>query len=58
VVIRVLLTWNPASSEVTGETVGSVLVQIAERLEAIAIHTFDSEDGERLGELAAEPSVV
>ena len=49
---RVLLTWNPASSEVTGETVGSVLVQIAERLEVVAMHTLDSGDGVRLGELA------
>jgi diacylglycerol kinase family enzyme len=51
---RVLLVWNPAATEVTGESVGSVLTQMAERVEVVAMHTLDSGDGERLGKLAAE----
>ena len=49
---RVLLIWNPASSGATGETVGSVLVQIAERFEVVAMHTLAQGDASRLGELA------
>jgi diacylglycerol kinase family enzyme len=51
---RVLLVWNPASTEVTGDSVGSVLVQLAERVEVVAMHTLDAGDGERLGGLAAD----
>ena len=51
---RVLLIWNPASTEVTGETVGSVLVQLAERFEVVAVHTAGPGDGERLGDQAVE----
>ena len=53
---RVLLVWNPASTEVTAETVGSVLVQMAERVEVVAMHTLDAGDGERLGRHAADES--
>ncbi|MGN6797763.1 MAG: diacylglycerol/lipid kinase family protein [Gaiellaceae bacterium] len=51
---RVLLVWNPTSSEVTSESIGSVLVQLAERLEVVAMQTLDGGDGERLGRLAAD----
>ena len=51
---RVLLVWNPASSEVTGETVGSVLVQVAEKLEVVAMHTQAKGDAARLAKLAVE----
>jgi diacylglycerol kinase family enzyme len=51
---RVLLIWNPASSEVTGETVGSVLVQIAEQVEVVAMHTQAKGDAARLAKLAVE----
>ena len=51
-----LLVWNPASTEVTAATVGSVLVQLAERVEVVAMHTLDAGDGVRLGRLAADES--
>jgi len=50
----VLLVWNPASTEVTADTVGSVLVQMAERMEVVSMHTLGAGDGERLGRLAAD----
>lgn len=53
---RVLLVWNPASTEVNAESVGSVLVQLAERVEVVAMQTLDAGDGERLGRLAADES--
>ena len=51
---RVLLVWNPASTQVNAESVGSVLVQLAERVEVVAMQTLDGGDGERLGRLAAD----
>jgi diacylglycerol kinase family enzyme len=51
---RVLLVWNPASTEVNAESIGSVLVRLAERLEVVAMQTLDAGDGERLGRLAAD----
>ena len=36
---RILLIWNPVSTEVKGETLGSVLVLLAEHLEVVAMHT-------------------
>jgi diacylglycerol kinase family enzyme len=51
---RVLLVWNSASTGVTDDTVGSVLTQMAERVEVVAMHTLDAGDGERLGRLAAD----
>jgi diacylglycerol kinase family enzyme len=50
----VLLIWNPVSSGVTTETLGSVLVRVAERFEVVAMHTLGPGDAVRLGELAAE----
>jgi diacylglycerol kinase family enzyme len=55
---RVLLVWNPASSGVTDDTVGSVLLQMAERVEVVAMHTLDAGDGERLGRLEAYEGFV
>ena len=51
---RVLLVWNPVSTEVTAESVGSVLVRMAARLEVVAMHTLRPGDAERLGRLAVE----
>jgi diacylglycerol kinase family enzyme len=51
---RVLLVWNPASTEVNADSIGSVLVRLAERVEVVAMHTLDAGDGERLGRLAAD----
>ena len=51
---RILLVWNPASTEVNAQSIGSVLVRLAERLEVVAMHTQDAGDGERLGRLAAD----
>ena len=51
---RLLLVWNPASTEVSTESIGSVLVQLAERVEVVAMHTMEAGDGERLGRFAAE----
>jgi len=51
---RVLLVWNPASTEVNAESIGSVLVQLAERVEVVAMQTLDAGDGVRLGRLAAD----
>lgn len=51
---RVLLIWNPVSTEVRAETVGSVLVRLAERVEVVAMHTLGPGDAVRLGELAVE----
>jgi diacylglycerol kinase (ATP) len=51
---RVLLIWNPVSTEVTAETVGAVLVRLAERVEVVAMHTRGPGDAVRLGELAIE----
>lgn len=53
---RVLLIWNPVSTEVVAETVGSVLVAIAPRFEVVAMHTKRPGDAVRLGELAVEES--
>jgi diacylglycerol kinase family enzyme len=50
----VLLVWNPVSTQVTGETVGSVLVRMAARLEVVAMHTLAPGDAERLGGVALE----
>jgi diacylglycerol kinase family enzyme len=50
----VLLVWNPVSTEVTAETVGSVLVETAARLEVVAMHTLAPGDAERLGGVAVE----
>ncbi|HEY6052704.1 MAG TPA: diacylglycerol kinase family protein, partial [Gaiellaceae bacterium] len=49
-----LLIWNPVSTEVRAETVGSVLVRLAERVEVVAMHTRGPGDAVRLGELAVE----
>jgi diacylglycerol kinase family enzyme len=49
---KVLLVWNPVSTEVTAESVGSVLVALAARLEVVAMHTLGAGDAERLGDLA------
>jgi diacylglycerol kinase family enzyme len=51
---RVLLVWNPASTEVNADSIGSVLVRLAERVEVVAMQTLDAGDGERLGRLAAD----
>jgi diacylglycerol kinase family enzyme len=51
---QVLLVWNPVSTEVTAESVGSVLVAMAARLEVVAMHTLEAGDAERLGGLAVE----
>jgi diacylglycerol kinase family enzyme len=51
---QVLLVWNPVSTQVTAESVGSVLVAMAARLEVVAMHTLEAGDGERLGGLAVE----
>jgi diacylglycerol kinase family enzyme len=50
----VLLVWNPVSTEVTADSVGSVLVRMAARLEVVAMHTTAPGDAERLGGLAVE----
>lgn len=49
-----MLIWNPVSTEVSAEAVGSVLVRLAERIEVVAMHTRGLGDGVRLGELAVE----
>lgn len=51
---RTLLIWNPVSTEVNADSVGSVLVQMAARLEVVAMHTRGPGDAERLGHLAVE----
>lgn len=51
---RVLLVWNPVSTEVTAESVGSVLVRLAARFEVVAMHTLRAGDAARLGVLAVE----
>ena len=51
---RILLVWNPVSTEVTGETVGSVLVRLSEHYDTVAMHTLEAGDGMRLGRLAAD----
>jgi len=51
---RVLLIWNPISTGVTAESLGSTLTRIAPRLEVVAMHITESGDAERLGELAVE----
>lgn len=48
------MIWNPVSTEVTADTVGSVLVRLAERLEVVAMHTRGPGDAVRLGELAVQ----
>lgn len=48
------MVWNPVSTEVTAESVGSVLVAMATRLEVVAMHTLETGDAERLGGLAVE----
>jgi diacylglycerol kinase family enzyme len=50
----VLLVWNPASTEVTAESVGAVLVRVAARMEVVAMHTRGPGDAERLGAAAAD----
>jgi diacylglycerol kinase family enzyme len=49
---RVLLIWNPVSTEVNGESLGSVLVRLAERLEVVAMHTTVQDDAGRLAQAA------
>lgn len=49
-----LLVWNPVSTGVTAESIGSVLVRAAARLEVIAMHTLEAGDAERLGGEAAD----
>lgn len=49
-----LLIWNPVSTEVTAETVGSVLVRLAEQVEVVSMHTRGPGDAVRLGELAIQ----
>jgi diacylglycerol kinase family enzyme len=51
---RVLLVWNPTSTGVTSDSIGGLLVQLAERIEVVAMQTLDAGDGERLGRLAAD----
>lgn len=51
---RVLLVWNPVSTGVTADSLGSVLVRMAARLEVVAMHTLGAGDAERLGGLAVE----
>ncbi len=51
---RVLLVWNPVSTDVAAETLGSVLVRMAARLEVVAMHTLGAGDAARLGALAVE----
>jgi diacylglycerol kinase family enzyme len=48
------LVWNPVSTEVTAESVGSVLVRLAARFEVVAMHTLRPGDAARLGVLAVE----
>jgi len=51
---RALLIWNPVSTEVAAESVGSVLVRMAARLEVVAMHTLGPADAGRLGGLAVD----
>ena len=51
---RVLLVWNPVSTGVTADSLGSVLVRMAAPLEVVAMHTLGAGDAERLGGLAVE----
>ena len=51
---RVLLVWNPVSTEVTAESLGAVMVQMAAQVEVVAMHTRAEGDAERLGDLAVE----
>src|SRR5512142_2351417 len=53
-VARILLVWNPVSTEVSADTVGSVLVRLAERHDVVAMHTLEPNDGVRLGGLAVD----
>lgn len=49
-----MLVWNPVSTQVTGETLGTVLVRLAARLEVVAMHTVGAGDAGRLGEVAVD----
>ena len=51
---KILLIWNPVSTEVNSETLGSVIVLLAEHLEVVAMHTTGPNDAPRLGDLAVE----
>ncbi len=51
---RVLLVWNPVSTDVAAETLGSVLVRMAARLEVVAMHTLGAGDAARLGAHAVD----
>lgn len=51
---RILLVWNPVSTEVGSDTIGSVLVRLAEKHDVVAMHTLEENDGVRLGALAAD----
>lgn len=51
---RILLVWNPVSTEVSADTVGSVLVRLAEHHDVVAMHTLEPNDGVRLGGLAVD----
>jgi diacylglycerol kinase family enzyme len=51
---RILLIWNPVSTEVNSDTLGAVLVLLAEHLEVVAMHTTGPNDAPRLGDLAVE----
>src|SRR5512142_310027 len=53
-VARILLVWNPVSTEVSADTVGSVLVRLAEHHDVAAMHTLEPNDGVRLGGLAVD----
>jgi diacylglycerol kinase family enzyme len=51
---RILLIWNPVSTEVTSDTLGAVIVLLAEHLEVVAMHTTGPNDAPRLGDLAVK----
>jgi diacylglycerol kinase family enzyme len=51
---RILLIWNPVSTEVNSDTLGSVIVLLAEHLEVVAMHTTGPNDAPRLGDLAVK----
>jgi diacylglycerol kinase family enzyme len=53
---RILLIWNPVSTEVKGETLGSVLVSLAENLEVVAMHTTGPNGAEPIVEHAIDNS--
>ena len=50
---RVLLIWNPVSTGVDAEAVGTVSVTVAEHAELVTVHTRESGDASRLAKTAA-----